>query len=181
MRRKMFLITILVALGFGISLSLFLLIGGAAFEAIAITFGVTLYHFLMRLAVGTGVDLIMKNKANHKNAWFREKRFEAELYRILRVRKWKKHLPTYSPDTFDTSKKTVGELVGATCQAEIVHEIIMVLSLLPVVMVPFFQGAAAFIITSLLSMLFDSLFVILQRYNRLKLVRIMDRFQKLRD
>ena len=180
MRRKMFLITILVALGFGISLSLFLLIGGAVFEAIAITFGVTLYHFLMRLAVGMGVDLIMKNKANHKNAWFREKRFEAGLYRVLRVCKWKKHLPTYSPDTFDTSQKTVGELVGATCQAELVHEIIMLLSLLPIAFIPLLGGAAAMIITSVLAMAFDSLFVIIQRYNRPRLVKIMTRFQSIK-
>ncbi len=180
MRRKMFLITILVALGFGISLSLFLLIGGAAFEAIAITFGVTLYHFLMRLAVGTSVDLIMKNKANHKNAWFREKRFEAGLYRVLRVRKWKKHLPTYSPDAFDTSQKTVGELVGATCQAEVIHEIIMVLSLLPIAFIPLLGGAVAMIITSVLSMAFDSLFVMILRYNRPRLVKIMTRFQSIK-
>ena len=180
MRRKMFLITAFVAFGFAVSLPLFLLTDNAVLEALTITLGVTLYHFLMRLAVGTGVDLIMKNKANHKNAWFREKRFEPGLYRVLRVRKWKKHLPTYSPDTFDTSQKTVGELVGATCQAELVHEIIMLLSLLPIAFIPLLGGAAAMIITSVLAMAFDSLFVIIQRYNRPRLVKIMTRFQSIK-
>jgi hypothetical protein len=43
----------------------------------------------------------------------------------------------------------------------------------------FLGGAAALILTSVLSMLIDSVFVILQRYNRPKLVRVMERFRKL--
>lgn len=148
-------------------------------KTVTITVGVTLYHFAMRLAVGTVINAIMNNKANHNHIWFREKSFENKLYKLIRVRKWKKHLPTYSPDTFDTGRKTVKELVGATCQAEIVHEVIMVLSLLPILSIPFLGGAAAMIITSVLAMLFDSLFVILQRYNRPKLIRIMERFPKI--
>ena len=118
-------------------------------------------------------------KANYKNLWFCEKSFESKLYSLIRVRRWKKHLPTYSPDTFDTSKKTVEELIGATCQAEIVHEIIMVLSLLPIALIPVLGGAIALISTSFLSMLFDSLFVILQRYNRPKLIRAINRYEKI--
>ena len=45
---------------------------------------------------------------------------------------------------------------------------------------PFLGGAAAMIITSVLSMIFDSLFVILQRYNRPKLIKVMERFPNLR-
>jgi hypothetical protein len=56
----------------------------------------------------------------------------------------------------------------------------MVLSLLPIAVIPFLGGAAAFITTSILSMLIDSVFVILQRYNRPKFVRVMERFDKLK-
>jgi hypothetical protein len=134
----------------------------------------------MRLFIGSVVNLIMKNKADHNSIWFREKRFENKLYKLIRVRKWKKYLPTYSPVTFDTTQKTVKEIVGATCQAEIVHEIIMVLSLMPTALIPLLGGAAAIIITSFLSMLIDLTFVILQRYNRPKLIRVMERFEKLK-
>ena len=44
------------------------------------------------------MNLIMKNKANHNSIWFREKSFERKFYNLLRVRKWKKYIPTYSPD-----------------------------------------------------------------------------------
>ena len=180
MKKKMILITAFLLVGFAISLPVFLITKNAILEAVTITVGTALYHFSMRLAVGTAVNMIMRNKANHKNIWFREKGFEKRFYKLLRVRRWKKYIPTYSPDTFDTSKKTVKEIVGATCQAEIVHEVIMLLSLLPIAAIPFVGGAAEFIITSALSVLIDFVFVILQRYNRPKLVRVMERFERLR-
>ncbi|MBE6664948.1 MAG: hypothetical protein E7603_01830 [Ruminococcaceae bacterium] len=180
MKNKMILITAFLLVGFTIFLPVFIVTKNGIAETITITIGVTLYHFIMRLAVGTIVNSIMKNKANHENIWFREKSFEKKLYRLIRVQEWKKHLPTYSPDTFDTSRKTVKDIIGATCQAEIVHEIIMVLSLLPIIVIPFLGGTVALIITSVFAMLFDSLFVILQRYNRPKLVRVMRRFQRIR-
>ncbi|MBR3894789.1 MAG: hypothetical protein IKJ35_06540 [Clostridia bacterium] len=175
----MILITAFLLAGFAIALPVFIVTQNEIAETVAITIGITLYHFAMRLAVGSVVNFIMKNKADHKNVWFREKRFEKKFYQRIRVRKWKKYLPTYSPDTFDTSQKTMKELVGATCQAEVVHEIIMVLSLLPIAAIPFLGGAVTLTITSVLAMLFDSLFVILQRYNRPKLVKVMGRFQKI--
>lgn len=179
MKKKMILTTVLLLIGFAISLPISIVTENDVIETITITIGITLYHFAMRLAVGTIVNLIMKNKANHNNIWFREKSFEKKLYNLLHVRKWKKYIPTYSPDTFDTSKKTVKEIVGATCQAEIVHEVIMVLSLLPIAVIPFLGGTVAILTTSFLSMLIDSVFVILQRYNRPKLVKVMKRFDKL--
>ena len=173
-------ITIFLLVGFLVVLSGFIATGNDALEVITITLGVSFYHFAIRLALGTIVDLIMKNKADHKNIWFREKRFENKLYKLLRVRRWKKYIPTYDSDTFDTSRKTVKEIIGATCQAEVVHELIMAFSLLPIALIPFLGGAEAFIVTSLLSMLIDSAFVILQRYNRPKLVRVMERFDRLK-
>jgi hypothetical protein len=174
-------ITAFLLVGFAISLPVFIVTKNNIAEAVAITFGVALYHFVMRLAVGGVVNLIMKNQADHSNAWFREKRFESRLYKLMHVRIWKKYLPTYSPDTFDTAHKSVREILGATCQAEVVHEIIMALSLLPILLIPLLGGAAAMIVTSVLSMLFDSLFVILQRYNRPRLVRVMARFENIAD
>jgi hypothetical protein len=83
----MLLITVLLLIGFAISLPVFMITNDAIAEALTITVGVTLYHFAMRLAVGTVVDLIMKNSANHKSAWFREKSFENKLYKLIHVRK----------------------------------------------------------------------------------------------
>lgn len=175
LKGKMIFITAFLAVGFAVILPVFILTESSLVETFLITFGVALYHFAMRLLVGTVVDLIMKNRADASNIWFREKRFEAGLYAFFRVRKWKKHLPTYSPDTFDTAGRTLEELIGATCQAEAVHEIIMVFSLLPICFIPLLGGAAAMIMTSVSGMLFDSLFVMIQRYNRPRLIRLLER------
>ena len=179
MKRKMVLITVFLCVCFTIFLPIFIVTKNDIVETLTIMLGVTLYHFVMRLLVGTVVNGIMKNKANYKNIWFREKRFENKLYKLMRVRKWKKYLPTYDVNTFDTSQKTVQDIAEATCQAEIVHEVIMLFSLLPIVTIPFLGGAVSMIITSILAMLFDSLFVILQRYNRPKLIKVMKRFNKI--
>ena len=179
MKRKMVLITVFLCVCFTISLPIFIVTKNDIVETLTIMLGVTLYHFAMRLLVGTVVNGIMKNKANYKNIWFREKRFENKLYKLMHVRKWKKYLPTYDANTFDTSQKNVQDIAEATCQAEIVHEVIMLFSLLPIVTIPFLGGAVAMIITSILAMLFDSLFVILQRYNRPKLIKVMKRFNKI--
>ena len=174
----MFLITLFLFVIFVISLVIFIITKNNILETITISIGITLYHFAMRLIVGFVINFIMRNKANYNNIWFREKKLEEKFYKLIKIHKWKKYLPTYSPDAFDPSKKTIKKIIGATCQAEIVHEIIMALSLLPISMIPFLGGTDAIIITSVLSMLFDSLFVILQRYNRPRLIKVMNRFNK---
>ena len=54
----------------------------------------------------------------------------------------------------------------------------MVCSFLPLLMVPLFGEFWVFFITSLLSALFDSLFVIAQRYNRPRMERLAHKRQK---
>lgn len=90
----------------------------------------------------------------------------------------KKIIPTYSPETFDITNKSIEEIIGATCQAEVVHEIIMLFSLLPIALIPIFGEPIVFIVTSVLSMMIDSIFVILQRYNRPRLIKLMKRIKK---
>ena len=98
----------------------------------AITAGTFLYHLSMRLAIGTIVDKRMHNKANLSRRWYQPLPFEKQLYRRLGVKRWKQLAPTYAPDTFDMGKHSFSEIAQAMCQAEIVHEIIFVLSFLPI-------------------------------------------------
>ena len=55
------------------------------------------------------------------------------------------------------------------------HEIIIVLSFLPVGLAFWFRPAGVFLATSFLSALVDSLFVIMQRYNRPRLLKLVSR------
>ena len=143
--------------------------------AFAITFGTCFYHFAMRLAVGHGIDAIFHNKMKYDRWWFAERKFESKLYEFLRVKRWKKHMPTYNPESYDIRKHSIEEVIGVTCQAEIVHEVNMILSFVPIIFTIWFGALAAFLITSILAFCFDGIFVILQRYNRPRLIRLLKR------
>ena len=143
------------------------------FFSMAITFGTMFYHLGVRLAVGHFIDAKYQNHMDYTKKWFAEKPFEKKLYKILRVNKWKKNLPTYNPEYFDIKKHSVEEIVQVTCQAEVVHEVNMPLSLVPIIFSIWFGSLGVFIITSCAAFLFDSIFVIMQRYNRPRLMRLM--------
>ena len=147
----------------------------AIFLSLAITLGTSFYHFAVRLAVGHSIDAIFHNKMNYEKWWFRERKFEPRLYEILRVKKWKKHLPTYNAEYYDLKKHTVEEVIGVTCQSEVVHEVNMVLSFVPLLFTIWFGSLAAFLITSCLAFCFDAVFVLVQRYNRPRLRRLLRR------
>lgn len=144
------------------------------FLPLAITFGTTAYHLLMRLLVGAVVDRILHNHVNYRRRWFAPRSFEEAVYARLQVRKWKKHLPTYDPALFSTKEHTLEEIVQAMCQAEIVHEIIVLCSYIPLFAAFPFGDFPVFLITSLLASAYDLLFVILQRYNRPRVIKLME-------
>ena len=141
----------------------------------AITASTFLYHFGMRLVTGTAVNVIMQNHADYNSPWFRQKKWEPQLYKRLHVKNWKKHLPTYDPDAFDSTKHSLDEIARAMCQSEIVHEIIVPLSFLPLLAVKYTGAFPVFLITSLLAAAFDLSFVIIQRYNRPRIIKIINK------
>ncbi len=147
----------------------------AVILALAITVGTVFYHFAMRLAVGGVIHAVFHNRMDHRKRWFTPKRFEAGLYRCLRVARWKSVLPTFAPQSFDLREHTWEELIGATCQAEIVHEVIMILSFVPLVGMIRFGEFGVFLATSIVACLFDGMFVVVQRFNRPRLVKIAER------
>ena len=144
------------------------------FLSTAITFGTFSYHLLMRLAVGWVINGIMHNQANHNHPWFRLRPFEKRLYRLLKIKRWKNKLPTYSPELFDSTKHTYLQIAQAMCQAEVVHECIIFLSFLPVFASLIFGEFWVFLITSILAALFDSFFVMIQRFNRPRVLKLAE-------
>ena len=138
----------------------------------AISFGTTAYHFCMRLAVGY---LIPKLPFDPRHPWFRPRPWEPALYKALGVKRWKGKLPTYDPGEFSLKSQTKEQILRNMCGAELVHEAIMVFSLVPIAFSKVFGAAPVFWITSLAAIVFDSLFVMAQRYNRPRLARILSK------
>lgn len=139
----------------------------------AISAGTTCYHFAMRLLMGAVVPRWVKNPMKHR--WFQQKPFEAKLYAALKVKGWKAHMPTYNPASFSLRENTLAQIVDNCCVSEAVHETIILLSFLPLLFTFLWGAFPVFLITSLLAAAFDSCFVIMQRYNRPRLVQILSK------
>ena len=137
----------------------------------AITSGTTFYHFAMRLIVGTIVPYCVKNPMQRR--WFQQKTFEAELYRKLKVKQWKDHMPTYDPASFSLRDNPLEQIVYNSCVSEAVHAVIVLFSFVPLFFALFWGALPVFLITSVLSAAFDCCFIIMQRYNRPRLLRIL--------
>jgi len=61
------------------------------FLTVVITAGTVSYHFWMRLFVGGVLNLLLDNKVDYNKKWFRVGKTEQKLYKILKVKKWKKY------------------------------------------------------------------------------------------
>lgn len=144
-----------------------------------ITVGITsmtvCYHFTIRLFIGNIVDVIMRNEADWRKPWFREHGFEEKLYKKLKVKKWKNRMPTADEINYDLRKLPMERVIGATCQSEVVHELDILASLAAILFAIPFGDVWVFVITSVLGAVFDLMFVIMQRYNRPRLLRTMKR------
>lgn len=138
-----------------------------------ITFATTAYHFVMRLLVGFAFDRLMPNPEYREDGWFRVSAREQRFYERMNVKRWKGHIPTYDPTEFDSGLHSWEEILGAMCRAELVHETIMVLSFVPILAASPLGALGVFVITSILAACFDGIFVVMQRYNRPRVIRLL--------
>ncbi len=175
MKRKIIMASVLMLGAFVTFILLYLHFSANWMYSCAVTFGTFSYHFWMRLAVGYIIDGIMHNRADLTRSWYQPRKWEKPLYRLLRVKQWKQHIPTFSPDSFSPEQHSWAEIAQAMCQSEIVHEIIMLLSFVPLLGAVPFGAFVVFLLTSVGAALMDAVFVILQRYNRPRIMRLMNR------
>lgn len=154
---------------------LYKLIGARSYITVGITAMTVCYHFTIRLVIGNIVDAVMRNEADWRKPWFREKPFEKKLYKRLRVSRWKNRLPTIDENAFAFGKTPTERIIGATCQSEIVHELDILASLAAILFAIPFGDLWVFLITAVLGAAFDLVFVIMQRYNRPRLLRALKR------
>ena len=168
--KRIAIISVLLTVAFGV---LYQTISNSVIFSLMITSGTIAYHFIIRLLIGTMVNWKMKNKADVTKKWYYVSVSELKLYDKLKVKKWKNKMPTYDEDTFDVSKHTWEEIIQATCQSEIVHEVNALFSFFPIVASVWFGSFGVFLITSTLGAAFDMMFVCMQRFNRSRLLKMV--------
>ena len=142
---------------------------------LAITCGTISYHAVMRLLVGFAFRVVMQNKADYKKRWYQVGRHEMAFYEKLGIKNRKRRMPTFDRTLFDPRIHTWEEIAQAMCQAELVHETIMLLSFLPIAAGVRFGAYPVFIATSVFAAGCDLLFVMMQRYNRQRISKLLAR------
>lgn len=177
-RQKMKSITIFSFAITIITAVLFYYFNRGIYLTLAITFGTVSYHLGIRLLVGFLYDAGMKNQADYTKKWYQIHPWENKLYGFLHVKTCKNKMPTYNSALFSTKKHSWDEIAQAMCQAELIHETNMILSFIPVIASRWFGSFYVFLITSICGAVFDLLFVIIQRYNRARIIKITSRKKK---
>ena len=138
-----------------------------------ITLATVSYHFVIRLLIGHLFDRYMKNQADYTKSWYQLRSWEISFYDKIQVKKWKKNVPTYQPEYFSVKHHTWHEIAQAMCQAELVHETIIIFSFLPIFASRYVGAFFVFLLTSIGAALFDTMFVVMQRYNRPRIIRMI--------
>ncbi len=136
--------------------------------SLAVTFFATFYHITMRLVIGYAVNCI---KAEKKP--FKISEAEMRFYKIIKLRSWKGKVPTYKKEMFSFEKNSYDEIYRNMRNAQMGHEIMVLLSFVPLLFSKALDGFAPFLITSVLAAMFDMQFVFVQRYNRARLSKII--------
>lgn len=124
-------------------------------------------------------EAIPRKNIDFEKAPFRPLKWEndGKIYEKLNIRKWKNKVPDMSkicrdmiPKKFDISSnaESLRLLILETCVAEIVHN---VLSVLGFVCMLIWDGLGGFIVTLIWIIFGNVPYIIIQRYNRPKLIK----------
>ena len=143
-----------------------LLIGVVAFTI--------MYHFWVRIIMGN-VSKLFKKHIKYNQWWFKERKFEKNLYKLLKVKDWKGKALTYNPESFSLKEHSLEEIADTMAKSEVDHWINEVISLSTLLFIIPWGLFWAFLISAIVAMIFDSQFIIIQRYNRPRIVKILER------
>ena len=133
-----------------------------------------MYHFWVRIIMGN-VSKIFKKYINYKQWWFKEKSFERKLYKILRVKSWKGKALTYNPESFSLKDHSLEDIANTMAKSELDHWINEAISLTTIAFSILWGEFWIFLITAIAAMIFDSQFIMIQRYNRPRIVKIIEK------
>ena len=136
-----------------------------------------LYHFWLRIIMGNVNKLF---KISYKQKWFKELPFEKNLYAFLRVKKWKDKALTYDPDSFSLQKHSLEEIANTMAKSEADHWVNEIISISTIFFSFIWGQLWIFLLTAILAMIFDFQIIIIQRFNRPNVVRLIEKQKVLR-
>ncbi len=155
--------------------------GGFTESRIVLFTGITaftiMYHFWGRIIMGN-VSKLFRKHINYKQWWFKEKKFEKKLYEILKVKKWKRKALTYNPEQFDLKQRTLNQVADTMVKSELDHWINELISISTIFFGLIWGETWIFVLTAIAAMLFDGQFIVIQRYNRPRVIKLLEKEDK---
>ena len=152
--------------------------GGKTENDVVLWIGITAftitYHFWGRIILGN-VSKLFKKHINYKQWWFKERKFEKRLYEILKVKKWKGKALTYNPEQFDLKQNSLEQIINTMTKSEVDHWINEAISISTMFFGLIWGETWIFVITAIAAMIFDGQFIVIQRYNRPRILKIFER------
>jgi len=131
-----------------------------------------MYHFWVRIIMGNVSKLF---KVHYKQKWFQERKFEKTLYNRLRVKNWKGKALTYNPQEFSLKERTLEQIVQTMTKSELDHWLNVGIALSTILFAIPWGEFWIFFLTAIFAVLFDGQFIVIQRYNRPRIVKILER------
>lgn len=173
MKKTMHILTISFVISTLAAYLVYYLTGNVIIYSVFVTFLTFSYHFVMRLIVGALIYLVPNRLFDWSNIWFRQRKFERKIYSFLKVKKWKIFMPTYNPESFSLKDNSPEQIAETMCSAELCHEVIIIFSFVPILFSLKFGVLPVFVVTSILAAMIDLMFVIIQRFNRPRIIRLI--------
>ena len=127
------------------------------------------YHLWLRIIMGNVTKLF---KLNYNMKWFKEHSFEKNLYKLLKVKKWKGKALTYNPELFSLKNYSYLEIANTMTKAETDHWINELISLSSLLFAFLWGKFPIFLISCIAAILFDMQFILIQRYNRPRILKL---------
>ncbi len=159
-----------------------------SFEFVLYITGILAVFWLsINIAVPWLVRFLVPKKYFNENRWlFKERKFESSFYRKIKVSKWKDKLPDagklihFQRDSLpeDMDEAYINRFITECCIAELGHLSVGILgftSLFFVFLIPGntqIEHLEVFLILAILDLFVQMLFIIIQRYNRPRLIKL---------
>lgn len=140
-----------------------------------VTFFTVVYHLWGRLIMGNVTKLW---GIRYTHFWFKERPFEKKIYEALRVKHWKDRALTYNPELYNVKERTMEQIANTMAKSETDHWVNVGISLSTLLFALLWGEFWIFLITAVAAILFDGQFILIQRYNRPRVLRILAKKNK---
>lgn len=158
-----------------------------------ITIILTIFWLSVNIFIPWIVRFIVPNELfNENNFLFKERKFESSFYRKIKVTKWKNKLPDagklihFQRDSLpqDIDENYINRFIKECCIAELGHLAVGIIgfaSLFFVFLIPGdkkLEHLLIFLLLAVMDFFIQMLFIIIQRYNRPRLIKLRKLYSK---